>query len=185
QWRRDWRRLGHVRARRRVCRSLRLRQFRGKTISHSRAYIMPKHSFLQRRARSVALGALFIAAVSPAAAQANRVVVDKRIVAAKVFIEESKPELACALIKRSHGADTRHAEALYLLALCSRDLGDREESIGYYERLVEVLPEAPRPKAELAALRSEEHTSELQSRENLVCRLLLEKKNRMLNSYRG
>src|SRR5690606_41358768 len=29
----------------------------------------------------------------------------------------------------------------------------------------------------LALLRSEEHTSELQSRENLVCRLLLEKKN--------
>src|SRR5690606_39717103 len=30
---------------------------------------------------------------------------------------------------------------------------------------------------DLAKLRSEEHTSELQSRENLVCRLLLEKKN--------
>src|SRR5690606_39780259 len=30
--------------------------------------------------------------------------------------------------------------------------------------------------AYLAAFRSEEHTSELQSRENLVCRLLLEKK---------
>src|SRR5690606_39501224 len=29
-------------------------------------------------------------------------------------------------------------------------------------------------------LRSEEHTSELQSRENLVCRLLLEKKKRKL-----
>src|SRR5690606_39705428 len=28
------------------------------------------------------------------------------------------------------------------------------------------------------AIKSEEHTSELQSRENLVCRLLLEKKNR-------
>src|SRR5690606_41598035 len=28
----------------------------------------------------------------------------------------------------------------------------------------------------VAAIRSEEHTSELQSRENLVCRLLLEKK---------
>src|SRR5690606_40116105 len=28
------------------------------------------------------------------------------------------------------------------------------------------------------SIRSEEHTSELQSRENLVCRLLLEKKNR-------
>src|SRR5690606_880283 len=31
----------------------------------------------------------------------------------------------------------------------------------------------------VAAYRSEEHTSELQSRENLVCRLLLEKKNMM------
>src|SRR5690606_41183440 len=30
----------------------------------------------------------------------------------------------------------------------------------------------------VGAVRSEEHTSELQSRENLVCRLLLEKKNK-------
>src|SRR5690606_40332890 len=33
------------------------------------------------------------------------------------------------------------------------------------------------PKAAFEVARSEEHTSELQSRENLVCRLLLEKKN--------
>src|SRR5690606_41422193 len=33
----------------------------------------------------------------------------------------------------------------------------------------------------LSAFRSEEHTSELQSRENLVCRLLLEKKNKTIN----
>src|SRR3712207_7534138 len=33
---------------------------------------------------------------------------------------------------------------------------------------------------ELAKLRSEEHTSELQSRQYLVCRLLLEKKKRTL-----
>src|SRR5207302_11253901 len=32
-------------------------------------------------------------------------------------------------------------------------------------------------------VRSEEHTSELQSRENLVCRLLLEKKNHILCKY--
>src|SRR5690606_40592756 len=32
--------------------------------------------------------------------------------------------------------------------------------------------------ADAATERSEEHTSELQSRENLVCRLLLEKKNK-------
>src|SRR5690606_41981142 len=36
----------------------------------------------------------------------------------------------------------------------------------------------PPPLRWAAPLRSEEHTSELQSRENLVCRLLLEKKKR-------
>src|SRR5438874_7711603 len=33
------------------------------------------------------------------------------------------------------------------------------------------------PRAAAAPIRSEEHTSELQSRRDLVCRLLLEKKN--------
>src|SRR6266511_5550448 len=33
-------------------------------------------------------------------------------------------------------------------------------------------------------LRSEEHTSELQSRENLVCRLLLEKKKKKTKHYK-
>src|SRR5690606_41704896 len=37
---------------------------------------------------------------------------------------------------------------------------------------------APVRRAELRRRRSEEHTSELQSRENLVCRLLLEKKKK-------
>src|SRR5690606_40819298 len=36
--------------------------------------------------------------------------------------------------------------------------------------------EKPQLSLEAAIARSEEHTSELQSRENLVCRLLLEKK---------
>src|SRR5436309_8387095 len=40
----------------------------------------------------------------------------------------------------------------------------------------EAVRRAPDPDATL--LRSEEHTSELQSRENLVCRLLLEKKKK-------
>src|SRR2546430_4372786 len=42
-----------------------------------------------------------------------------------------------------------------------------------------VLPHGP----ELAAVRSEEHTSELQSQSNLVCRLLLEKKKK--NEWNG
>src|SRR2546422_1849910 len=40
---------------------------------------------------------------------------------------------------------------------------------------------APRPRA---ARRSEEHTSELQSRLHLVCRLLLEKKKNLVRSTR-
>src|SRR5690606_41747489 len=39
----------------------------------------------------------------------------------------------------------------------------------------------PRCRAGGGANRSEEHTSELQSRENLVCRLLLEKKKKKLD----
>src|SRR5690606_41368468 len=40
----------------------------------------------------------------------------------------------------------------------------------------DIIPCADRPDI---AVRSEEHTSELQSRENLVCRLLLEKKKQI------
>src|SRR5690606_39848198 len=43
-----------------------------------------------------------------------------------------------------------------------------------------ILPENV-PANEFLNLRSEEHTSELQSRENLVCRLLLEKKKNKHN----
>src|SRR5436309_7338470 len=43
--------------------------------------------------------------------------------------------------------------------------------------LMPIFSKRPRAKAAISA-RSEEHTSELQSRENLVCRLLLEKKKK-------
>src|SRR5690606_39600762 len=47
-----------------------------------------------------------------------------------------------------------------------------------YERIQGLIDTGIKEGARLVAggLRSEEHTSELQSRENLVCRLLLEKK---------
>src|SRR3712207_7947475 len=45
-----------------------------------------------------------------------------------------------------------------------------------------TLPPAERPTAVFAANRSEEHTSELQSRQYLVCRLLLEKKKHQRHS---
>src|SRR5256885_6971925 len=65
------------------------------------------------------------------------------------------------------------------LPICRRAADDDEP---YRAGSVPDLPEAqppserPPPRAEIA--RSEEHTSELQSPCNLVCRLLLEKKKR-------
>src|SRR2546427_2985998 len=44
-------------------------------------------------------------------------------------------------------------------------------------------PEPPRGRASQDQVRSEEHTSELQSQSNLVCRLLLEKKKKTHNGY--
>src|SRR5688572_32054420 len=49
----------------------------------------------------------------------------------------------------------------------------------YRDRLrsISASPSSPSAPAAPARRRSEEHTSELQSQSNLVCRLLLEKKN--------
>src|SRR3712207_5058939 len=48
-------------------------------------------------------------------------------------------------------------------------------------RVARLLKGTSRFGAELDSLRSEEHTSELQSRQYLVCRLLLEKKKKSPN----
>src|SRR5690606_40296277 len=62
---------------------------------------------------------------------------------------------------------------------------DRFRPDGHEQRLVPVRRDERRCPAQepagAAAHRSEEHTSELQSRENLVCRLLLEKKKKIAN----
>src|SRR5690606_40270096 len=52
---------------------------------------------------------------------------------------------------------------------------ERGVGIGAHVGFPDLVGFGRRP---LAASRSEEHTSELQSRENLVCRLLLEKKKK-------
>src|SRR2546430_12121267 len=45
-----------------------------------------------------------------------------------------------------------------------------------------LMTTMPATTAELSPCRSEEHTSELQSQSNLVCRLLLEKKKKKIRS---
>src|SRR2546422_6557850 len=59
-------------------------------------------------------------------------------------------------------------------------LGDEAQHVVGDRELEMVLLELTIPDD---VLRSEEHTSELQSRLHLVCRLLLEKKKKKTNSY--
>src|SRR5690606_40722597 len=56
----------------------------------------------------------------------------------------------------------------------SHDLGPRDRL--QQSTWLTVIPAWAASPPSAVSLRSEEHTSELQSRENLVCRLLLEKK---------
>src|SRR2546430_13611542 len=70
-------------------------------------------------------------------------------------------------------------------AAVARDLGVSEAEVSEMEKRLAArdLSFDPAPEPED---RSEEHTSELQSQSNLVCRLLLEKKNNMqLSEYIG
>src|SRR5688572_31568025 len=61
--------------------------------------------------------------------------------------------------------------------VCSSDLGPARPDRGWRpEPAAERAAHAPASVKSGIAARSEEHTSELQSQSNLVCRLLLEKK---------
>src|SRR5690349_23017421 len=62
--------------------------------------------------------------------------------------------------------DNLSADALWLALRVQRKLGDRSMEASLVAQL---------------RRRSEEHTSELQSRRDLVCRLLLEKKNEVIS----
>src|SRR5690625_6099282 len=53
-----------------------------------------------------------------------------------------------------------------------------DQIIGEEIELIPLMNEEDEKKFNKEAVRSEEHTSELQSRGHLVCRLLLEKKNK-------
>src|SRR2546429_4048258 len=74
------------------------------------------------------------------------------------------PGLFCEKCRRS-GMQPLHPEAR---SLAERFAGERLDRIEYEKSL------------QLGIRRSEEHTSELQSRLHLVCRLLLEKKKNMM-----
>src|SRR5688572_31887252 len=68
------------------------------------------------------------------------------------------------LFRSARGPDQRHPLAV----------GDRQRHVVEHLR--------PRRRVREAEPRSEEHTSELQSQSNLVCRLLLEKKKKKIKN---
>src|SRR5438552_14294325 len=77
----------------------------------------------------------------------------------------------------------QHGAAAARLRIQVRDIGNRHV-VGKLQRVVplQVPIEDSGPEANRPEVRSEEHTSELQSPDHLVCRLLLEKKKKPNNT---
>src|SRR5690554_7884311 len=80
--------------------------------------------------------------------------------AALLLQEEQRTEEALQLL-RKHSGDNPSAASIMLQSRLLAGSGDMKQAISVLQ----------------GGVRSEEHTSELQSRPHLVCRLLLEKKN--------
>src|SRR5438270_10068412 len=83
-----------------------------------------------------------------------------------------------------HSFPTRRSSDLFEVRLHLRQVEVRPRAAG--DQLFRVVKEE-QPEVEQRERRSEEHTSELQSQSNLVCRLLLEKKksNAVVSSDHG
>src|SRR5258707_10984322 len=95
------------------------------------------------------------------------------------------PSARAACWKVPHPSRLRLLRPLALLAKCLLLLQARR-----LLPVLKALPRSPRNNFEQSprssgSERSEEHTSELQSRQYLVCRLLLEKKNNLEHFVRG
>src|SRR5690606_41788157 len=87
---------------------------------------------------------------------------------------------ATQMARRAVESDSTSASALEAMGWIEFKQGSAEDAVRWLTRAAELEDASARVFEHLGdvheALRSEEHTSELQSRENLVCRLLLEKK---------
>src|SRR2546430_4952241 len=66
-----------------------------------------------------------------------------------------------------------------------RQRGDERAAEILADRVVDLLADARAANLLDREIRSEEHTSELQSQSNLVCRLLLEKKKKHIHTLTG
>src|SRR3712207_8622672 len=95
---------------------------------------------------------------------------------AMVALRRDEPFKIVHHLERAIEADPEFPDAYVELGRYYGYMGEPALAKATFERWTRVHPE----DADMlinAGLRSEEHTSELQSRQYLVCRLLLEKKN--------
>src|SRR5690606_41324268 len=91
------------------------------------------------------------------------------------FPTRRSSDLSCSRSARTRGSGPRSSTP------CSTPAGGRDGWRGSSWEYVPIFTDIARPIRACWrswSRRSEEHTSELQSRENLVCRLLLEKKKK-------
>src|SRR5690606_26062282 len=87
---------------------------------------------------------------------------------------KSDPKLALKMWKIAYKVCPGSQKSLYINgASMYKSLADNAKDEAVKEAFLDTM----------FSIRSEEHTSELQSRENLVCRLLLEKKNRRTSPF--
>src|SRR5688572_2238370 len=101
-------------------------------------------------------------------------------------VPEKKPGSGGPVIQQDAPGESALEVAAKQLADLPTMLGDTNADVEVLEDMEEISAEmlarqgeeAPVIKLVNVVLRSEEHTSELQSQSNLVCRLLLEKKNK-------
>src|SRR5690606_36543848 len=114
---------------------------------------------------------------------------DERLAGAVTAVEPRHPP--CQLLQQL-GKTLQAGGQIRQIAVVGIFHADRlTPALDLHRALVDAMGEPPEPFAEGAEItqqilaiartqvgRSEEHTSELQSRENLVCRLLLEKKKK-------
>src|SRR3712207_7039449 len=87
-----------------------------------------------------------------------------------LFRSEERVGRLASELKEQTVRDATKPTPLFLLAYLAYNTGHEQQALGYLD-----LAE------QRAGARSEEHTSELQSRQYLVCRLLLEKKTTRTN----
>src|SRR5207302_11373568 len=92
------------------------------------------------------------------------------------FPTRRSSDLMIEMRRRGHAATQDSSPTIREGADADSRQGAEPQSDAKIESREIKLAIVGRPNVGKSSLRSEEHTSELQSRENLVCRLLLEKK---------